>query len=282
MLSNFWIRHVISWLQITSGMVQLPERETEWPAYFDNTDGIASVKRPLFFKERHSGIYLPYKGLPNLVPVESKVGVEAHITAVAFGTTSSARKFWLKLIESGTIPEELCKRFGAEPEAQAQRMALHQRFWKVPYHWVGLLNGDILHNNDIARLTYHGNGGNGLLVGVCLEGNYPGLEKNRKKSHNGYDEHTILTGRGALRLSVKHSRDLGAPIGWLYCHRQYSDGRLGDPGEGWWREIGLPIAKEMDLKINYDFTHGTGNRIPREWDENGLVDYRGRSIRSAA
>ena len=281
MLNTFLLRQIVSFLAVKSGFERLPERESEWPSYFDNTDGVGPVKRELFFRDKRSGVYLPYKGTPKPVAIEKKIGLEAHITAIAFGTTRSARKFWTNLIESGEIPDEIWKRYGKTVEVAAQRIALHARFWTVPYHWVALINGDILHNNDVTRLTYHGNGGNGPLVGVSLEGSYPGLERNRKKSHNGYDEHTIETGRGALRLATRHSRDLGAPIEWLYCHRQYSDGRLGDPGEGWWREIGLPVAEEMSLRINYDFKHGSGNKIPLEWDDNGLVDYRGRPIVAA-
>lgn len=279
MFNSFWIRQLVAFLAIQSGVEKLPERETEWPSYFDNTDGIGPVKRSLFYKHS-SGVLLPFKGRPSPLAIEDKIGVEAHITAIAFGTTKKARKFWKGLIDSGDIPEELWRKFGATPAGAAERMALHARFWKVPYHWVALLNGDILHNNDVTRYTYAGNGGNGPLVQVSLEGSYPGLEKNRKKKHNGYDEHTILTGRGALRLAVKNSRDLGAPIEWLYAHRQYSGGRIGDPGDGWWKEIGLVIAQEMSLQINYGFKNGSGNQIPVEWDENGLVDYRGRSIKT--
>ena len=258
-----------------------PPREKEWPDFFDNTVGIGPVQRTLFYKHK-SGVMLPYEGTPRPIPIEKKIGIEAHITAVEFGTGKKSRKFWTGLIDSGEIPEEEWKRFGEMPTEAAQRMALHQRFWKVPYHWVGLLNGDVLHNNPVTRYTYHGSSGNKLLIGVCLEGNFPGLEKNRKSKHTAWDEHIIETGRGALRLSVKNSRDLGAPIEWLYCHRQYSGGRVGDPGEGWWREIGVPVAEEMNLQINYEFKTGKGNQIPKEWDDNGLVDYRGRPISSAS
>ena len=39
------------------------------------------------------------------------------------------------------------------------------------------------------------------------------------------------------------------------------------------------MSKELSLDIRYDFKHGTGNLICREWDEKGLVDYLGRPIR---
>ena len=234
----FWFRQFIAWSLQSAGIEQLPERETAWPDYFDNTEGIGEIKRTLFYKHSQSGIWLPFKGRAGAVDPSTKVGIEAHITAVSFGTTKKSREFWLKSINGGLIPDVLLKKYQARaledegsPEFAAQRMALHQRFWTVPYHYIALLNGDVLYNNQISRYTYHGNGGNGPLIGLSLEGNYPGLEKNRKPKHNGYDDFTIETGRGAFRLAVTKSRGEGASCGWMYAHRQYSDGRLGDPGE---------------------------------------------------
>lgn len=278
-IANLFIRQAIAWLRLLT-VETLPERETEWPDYFDNTEGIGVVKRELFYHHR-SGVMLPFKGSPTPIPVSSKIGIEAHITAVAFGTTARARKFWADLIMSSAIPPELAAKFGSSVDAQAQRMALHARFWEVPYHWVALLNGDVLRNNQITRRTYHGNDGNGPLIGVSLEGNYPGLEVHRTKKHNDYDEHTILTGRAALRMAVVKGREEGAPVEWLFAHRQYSGGRVGDPGEGWWREIGTPIRKELGLEVDYKFKHSSGLQICHEWDDEALVDYRGRSIKAA-
>lgn len=283
MLTTLWIRQLVAALRLAT-VETAPEPAQGWPDYFDNTEGIGPIQRTLFYKDKRSGILLPFKGRAKPVPVEKKIGVEAHITAIAFGTTKKARAFWRKQIEEGLLPDEVIQLFavGFDPkqpdwtERVAERMALHQRFWKVPYHYVGLLNGDVLHNNQISRYTFHGNGGNLPLVGVSLEGNYPGLEKNRKPKHNGYDEHTILTGRAALRLATMESRDAGAPIEALFAHRQYSKNRIGDPGEGWWKEIGIPVSQELHLERRVRFTHGTGREVCREWDELGEVDYFGR------
>lgn len=254
----------------SAGIEKLPPREAGWPDHFDNCEGIGAVKRTLFYKHK-SGVMLPFKGRPRPVDVAQKIGVEAHITAVAFGTTARARRFWATQIRDEVVTD--WRRFavgapgnGGEIEHAARRMALHQRFWRVPYHFVALLNGDVLYNNQITRHTYHGNGGNGALVGVSLEGNYPGLERNRKAKHNGYDAHTIETGRAALRLAVEHSRKAGAPIEKLYAHRQYSKNRRGDPGEGWWKEIGIPVSETLGLERVVRYAHGTGRPIPRQWD----------------
>ena len=286
----FWFRQFISWALKSAGIEKLPERATKWPDYYDNTDGIGEVKRTLFYKDRRTGLMLPFKGRGRPVDVSTKIGVEAHITAVSYGTTKSARRFWLRAIEDGLIPEVLLQKYQQEAleseggpgegyELAAERMALHQRFWKVPYHYVALLNGDILYNNEISRYTYHGNGGNGPLVGLSLEGNFPGLIKNRKKKHDAMDSFVIETSRAAIRLAVGKSRGEGAKMEILAAHRQYSGGRLGDPGEEWWKEVGIPMKKELNLDVHYSFRHGSGNKIPNVWDPEGLVDYRGRPIR---
>ena len=286
--NSFWIRRLIALARST--IETQPGRAQAWPEFFDNTDGIGGVQRTLFYKDKRTGILLPFKGTAKPVDVSRKIGVEAHITATAFGTTKRARAFWKNQILDGVIPDDVAGFYGAgfdvgSPDyldLVAERMALHQRFWKVPYHFVGLLNGDLLYNNQISRYTYHGNGGNGPLVGVSAEANLPGLERwtpeKRPRKYHDLDEHFILTNRAALRLGVTHSRDLGAPIEALYAHRQYSDGRLGDPGEGWWKEVGIPMSQELTLERRVTFKHSSGNEICREWDPDGRVDYKGRKL----
>ena len=280
LLHSFWIRQAIA--ASRSIVEKKPEVAQAWPDFFDNTEGIGPIARPLFFRDKRSGIYVPFKGRAKPVPVEEKIGIEAHITAVAYGTTKKARKFWAGQIRDGMIPEEVLALYRAGfdgddwVEKTAERMALHQRFWKAEYHWIGLLNGDVLYNNQISRYTFHGSGGNSKLIGVSGEGNFPGLEKKRKKKHNGWHEHTIETNRGTIRLAVLKSREEGAPVERLYAHRQYSDGRIADPGEGWWKEIGIPMSKELHLERMVFQKFGKGREICREWDPEGRVNYWGK------
>ena len=281
--SPFWLRSLIAKVNQASGLEQLPPRATAWPDFYDNTNGIGEVERPAFYKNN-----LTYKGRSGEYPIEKKIGIEFHQMAITFGTRSSRRRFWAKAIKDSRIPDDLLAQYKdgltGSPESileqVAEQMALHERFWKVPYHYAGLLNGDVLFNNPITRYTYHGNGGNGPLIGVALEGHFPGIESKRQPKHNGLDEHTILTGRSVVRLAVEKSREEGAPVEKLFSHRQYSSGRMGDPGEGPWKEIALPMAKELNLTIDYKFKHKTGKQVPREWDPKGLVDYRGRALKS--
>lgn len=286
LLHAFWARQVLAALARLT-VESVPERAHGWPGwpeYFDNTSGIGSVERPTFYKDRRSGVLLPFRGRAKPVPVEEKTGVEAHITAVPFGTTRKARKFWKQQIAEVKVPNDVVERYGIgfdgddRTDRIAERMALHQRFWKVPYHWVGLLNGDVLHNNLISRYTHHGDGGNSRLIGVAAEANLPGLERKRTKKHHDLDEHFIETNRATVRLAVLKGREDGAPIERLYAHRQYSNGRIGDPGEGWWKEIGIPMSEELHLARMVYHAGRTGREICTEWDPVGRVDYRGRLV----
>lgn len=281
LLQAFWARRWIA--SIARATIEsLPQQTEERPEYFDNTGGIGTVRRPAFYKDKRSGKMLTFEGRAQELSPEDKLGVEAHITAVAFGTTKNARKLWKNKIESGELSSLVLEpyRLGMEGDVEriAERLALHQRFWKVPYHWVGLLNGDILHNNLITRYTHHGDSGNRRLIGVAAEADMPGLEKDRKKKHHDLSERFIETNRATLRLAVMKARHEGAPICRLYAHRQYSPKRVGDPGEGWWKEIGIPIAKELHLDRMTSFADGKGLEICREWDELGRVDYRGKRL----
>lgn len=268
--------HVLRLLEAASKKPkELPRREE--PQHFDNRSGIGPVDRPLFYKHKGTGVMLPFKGAPFEVPAEEKEGVCAHITGIEFGTSRRARRFWLDQIQQGVLSTDLLARYGEEPAEQAERLALHQRFWKTPYHWLGLLCDDILYNNDLSRYTYAGNGSNRRYVQVAAECHMPGLEKNRKSSHTRWDARDIEVQRRTLELAVLDARGKGAPCRELTAHRVYSKGRVGDPGELWWREVGRPMMAQLDLYTRYDHAPG-GFHICREWDPKALYDYRGRRI----
>lgn len=268
------------------GLEQLPPEAESWPTgsgqlgYFDNRDGIGSVKRPLFYTHRATRVKLPFRGSPVEVEPGKRIGVCAHITSCSFGTTRRKRRFWQDLIEDFTLPPHVWAMYGATPEAAAERMALHQRMWAHPYHWAGMLNGDVLYNNGEERYTYAGNGSNRWHVQVAAEGRQPGLERNRKrKRYHDMTEHRILTWRATLTTAVVHGRERGDPIEELTAHRRYSRMRQADPGEGWWREVGLPMAERLNLSVVYSDDNAFGGfDMCREWDGEGLVDYWGRPL----
>jgi hypothetical protein len=260
----FETRHVLHWLAVTSRLRAEHERERDSPEYFDNID--AEGYRP-------ANEFNPYKGKKGtVVPPGVRIGICVHQTATRFGTTKTARRKWeLRGLEHGLDP--------LDAKAWGNRMALHERFWKVPYHVVSLQNGDVLLNNKLEHYTYHGGGANRLLYGWALEGNFPGLESQRKKKHDTLDDFLIETGRAGIRLLVKKARERGDDISLVLPHRSYEcPGRAGDPGEAIWREIVIPETRSLQVFPDYERKHGTGLPVCVEWDAAATHDWRGHRV----
>jgi hypothetical protein len=166
----------------------------------------------------------------------------------------------------------------ADREKYGERLALHRRFYKTPYHCIALLNGDVLWNNDAAWYTFHGNSSNATSVGVAVEGSFPGLESKRKASHHAIDEFVVATVRAALLLTMLKCEEQGAAIGKIQAHRNYSGGRVGDPGERLWRLNAVPAREACGLQTDFLLARGSGRPIPLQWDEGAQFDYRGRPV----
>jgi hypothetical protein len=305
LMNSFFLRQIIAALRLAT-VDSLPEREENFPqpesiseiapdiaeaarksvtpGFFDNLDGYGF--REPFYKPRGSKVKIPFKGSAKPVDPAEKIGICVHQTAVEFGTTKKARKAWADRIRGGLLPIDVLEKFGVleiadseQVEKAAQRLALHERFWKVPYHFVSLLNGDVLFNNKLSSYTYHGGGANGPLYGWVLEGSFPMLEKNRKSRHSKFDEFVIETGRQGLRLAVLKGREANPNnFRLILPHRAYSKGRRADTGEGIWREIALPVAKELDMTPDYEAKYDTGLWIPKSWDDNAHYDLKGRRV----
>lgn len=290
---SWWIRQLVEFLLRT----QPVERATEFPAevevekaaadaaaealerltlpgHFDNVRGLGHRDLNAFTKRS--------SGNRDLSKVEL---ICVHQTAVAFGTAASRRKAWRRRITGQGIPPDDLEKFGLGPdvtadriEAVARRMALHERFWRVPYHFVSLLNGDVLRNNPMRWRTWHGSPGGNDGLGWAMEGRFPILERKRTRRHDALDAFAIETGRAGLRLAVLEGRDAGCPIERLQPHRCYSPGRLGDTGEGLWREVMLPVAGEFGLVVDYEERRGGGRPVPVEWDDDAFFDLAGEKV----
>ena len=171
-----------------------------------------------------------------------------HITAARFGTARYQRRPWEQRLDAGDLPAELVAQYGLDEPGQdevAARLALHARFWTVPYHWVGLRNGDVLFNNQPTRYTFHGNGANASAIGVSMEGVLPARERDRRARHDVADDAFVARGQRLLRLAVAETRGAGAPLTHITAHRCYLSGRRGDPGEAVWRQVVVPLLDEL-------------------------------------
>lgn len=248
------------------------------PPHFDNIEGwvAAKYRRPFY---ETSGTKLKYKGRVGLVRATQRTHIGCHITAVEFGTSSSRRAFWLK--ELAKFPTEIRERYQLESdEATAERLALHERFWKVPYHVVGLVNGDILHNNNLRSYTYHGKGLNDEAIGLSAEAKLPGLiSKYDPNKYTKVDDHWVETNRKAFEVAYELAMEEGMPIQGVRCHRQSSSGRVADPGEQYYKLVLRPMAERLGLRIDINYTTGSGSAIPVEWDDRGVINYYGKLVK---
>ena len=145
--------------------------------------------------------------------------------------------------------------------------------------------------NPLLWYVYHGNGFNSEDVGLEVEGRFAGLLDDPKtveredllSSWGGtMDPVTpadVETACEALAWIVAEMKRLGCTPRYLHAHRQSSDTRRSDPGEGLWKpivsfarnELGLATQDGRVLKT----TKGkSGRPIPKEWDpDTGVGSY---------
>ena len=276
----FWMRQL--WDTVLKLLVEkVPDRDVEFPDYFDNIHGPLAVKyREPFYT--YGTKKLKFKGYSRPLKPEDKVGLCLHQTGVNFGTSRRRRAFWRKVIDNDAetviahgfvIPED-----EEGKQKLAERIALHERFWKVPYHFVALANGDILYNNDVRSYTWHGNKANRSTLGVAVVGHFPGLEKNRKSSHTEVDDFFLATMRACMRLAMLKSREEGCLVEDLTAHRVYSARRTNDPGEYIWKHVAIPAMDAYNLSVSYDRKVGSGREIPNLWDKNSPYNWYGKKV----
>lgn len=306
----YWVRQFFNFLRL-SLFETLPEKATSWPAqpevvvppeapapeapapeappvakvlgHFNNIDGwiAANYRKPFYLYEK-TGQKLLYKGTPFPVDPKTRTHIACHITAIEFGVSSSRVKFWTKEIKAGKIPADILARYSLETvEKTAARLALHERFWQVPYHVIGLVNGDVLLNNKLTSYTYHGNYLNDEAIGLSAEADLPGLAKDYKKGkHTEVSSFFIETNRAAFRVAYELGLEQGMPLQGVRCHRQASNARLADPSEIYYKEVLRPMSESLGLTIDLNYKHPKGGApVAVEWDERGIVDYRGKSLK---
>lgn len=185
----------------------------------------------------------PFKGRAQPRDVSRIIAVTIHQTAVEFGV---GRKF----------------RNAPEREREA---AYHARFESVPYHFVALRNRDLFYGNPPERYTYHGGPLNGRSIGFAVEGSFPAFTKNRKPKHTEITQERIDAWRYSFRWAVGTTRRAGAPLRYVWTHRQGSKNRAGDPGEEIMDLIIRPELEPLGLELAPAWSTGTGKPLPPDW-----------------
>lgn len=157
--------------------------------------------------------------------------------------------------------------------------ALHRRGLRVACHAIAFGGekagiddcGHAIATNPLEWYVYHGNGLNDRSLGLEIEGKYPGLIGSKGDVAS---DKIIKAACDALKYLVEEGRRQGAPIKYLWAHRQSSSTRRADPGEELWKKVGLEYGvKVLGLETQPHKTWGKGRPIPLEWDPDGKGNY---------
>ena len=188
----------------------------------------------------------------------SITGIVIHQTAVEFG-----------------ISREDLRLAGGDPDLAQQRRAL-----RVACHALAFREGWVVMGNDLRSYVWHANLLNSHTLGLEIEGNYAGIERDPSTAWRGArpsgppDDLVVDTAREALRWLVDEGRRMGMPIEWVYAHRQSSLLRRNDPGETLWRRVVLDWGvPRLGLRTAPNLVVGDGRPIPEDWDPAGVGTY---------
>ena len=158
-------------------------------------------------------------------------------------------------------------------------LALQRRALGVACHAMAFRKGWVVWSNPLDLYIYHGNGFNSYTLGLEVEGRYPGLTNSPDSTTWGGDptpltQEIIDAARAGVALLLSEGRKMGMPIEYIYAHRQSSDTRRSDPGEGLWRDVVLGYAiPVLGLKTKPAESIGSGMAIPVDWDPDGRGKY---------
>jgi hypothetical protein len=166
-----------------------------------------------------------------------------------------------------------------------------------PYRYRRALNvaaHAVAYRDGVAILTcppaWYMNGGNGLnprglhlecvglLSGLVDVDDTPQREDLdttwQRRAATVLDDRAIESYWAGLRALVESGRKWGAPLRYLFAHRQSSATRRSDPGEGIWRALAPWAEEHLGLVTMPRHVVGDGRPIPREWDsERGVGRY---------
>lgn len=171
-------------------------------------------------------------------------GVCFHHTAVhgGFGTHRSVRSQFL-----GT-PEEvralaLGHRYRGMPELLNKRGA-------QPYHAIWNEHVQTLYYvHPFERVTWHGNGANKRFLGFAWD----------ERSKEVRDRFDVSGAQDAARRFVLDARAEGHPIEEFTCHSAWTN-KPHDPGADFIDLVISPVADELDIFIDWDFTDPSKKR----------------------
>lgn len=179
-------------------------------------------------------------------------GIVVHQTACQFGTTPAQVR-------------------AAEGDAA---LAKHRRALQVAAHVTAFKTGVAVVGNPLDWYVYNANALNRRILGLEIEGQYPGLLAAATKTPDKFEGEIEQAAQAGLRYLVEQGRRMGMPIRYVWAHRQSSNDRRGDPGEEIWRKLVLNFAVPvLGLETRNDDIVIEGRCIPRQWSPTGHVDF---------
>jgi len=158
-------------------------------------------------------------------------------------------------------------------------LALHRRALGVACHAMAFMDGTVVIANKLPAYIQHAGPLNSISVGLECEGRLPGLTNDPDGTTWGGEptpltETMINAAREAVRQLVELAAESGIKITHIYTHRQSSESRRSDCGEGLWRAVVLDYAVPvLGLRTSPGLTFGSGQPVPVEWDPNGVGHY---------
>lgn len=213
------------------------------------------------------------------VRIECDPLVVIHVTDVmgGFGVSEQRARYWQRRLDDPHHPDHGRNAPSFQPAhatvstsallALDDRLARWERYKRLPYHWIASCDGDVVRNHSRELRTHHGNGGNrGIGFAVdCGRFERPA-------------DRVIDAGRETLRRAVLDVWQSERPV-TLAPHRSFSGQRLPDPGPIVWREVVLPVVRELPFaRLDYTLAEAQGRPIPRSWDPNAIFDDNGDRI----
>lgn len=182
---------------------------------------------------------------------------------------------------------------GPRPWSEITGITLHQtacflaenstRMLNVGAHFVTGRAGQVWWLHEENRIVWHGNGWNRQCVGIEMNGLYAGIQGNPKTVWN--DPSTarkevamdptpelIEASCATVEWICQRVEIHGGKVRFLVAHRQSSKDRPNDPGSLLWQEVGIKMAKKLNLTDGGPITKdwpgkiGDGYPIPEEWD----------------
>lgn len=155
-------------------------------------------------------------------------------------------------------------------------MPVNPRNWKkLNAHFGVSQEGKLIWVNDATDMIWHAQGLSKRSIGIEIEGNFRGVESKPKTLWRGGGPACNLN--LPMHLALNELFELlkgefkknGQEWKHVFCHRQSSNMRRGDPGSEIYQGVALDWMKKLggtEMDGGSEFSKGSGLPIPAQWN----------------